>query len=492
MIKKYLEFINEELEILLESNIAYSDSFKKVLSKIDSPLSKSLLDLENKDFNTASNYFDMLLTKNDTITFIPDRKAQEILGDTKEIVRYIGNGGGFLRHVESNAKLFAKLGYEPKEKEPYRANAADIGEVIAKVTSDQSGKTYAWVKFKRDGEEKGEAVYNVDKLAAVDNRQKEVWVKNRQEMKVGRAIRALLRSAGAEFNEKEIETFVNSYKMTIDKLNDRFSYFEEVKGDDIAHWYFYEHYYERKGTIGNSCMSNVPSEWFDIYTSNPNQVNLVILKSQTDDTKITGRALLWTLPDGKKFMDRIYTINDSDVNLFRDYAKENGWYYKFHNSSTDLALAVGPDDKKVDLGTISIILDKKYYDNFPYLDTLKYFTSGSGLLSNKGDSNSYILEDTEGGYTNNCQRCGGSGRIECEECYGSGEIDCHECNGSGEVKCTTCNGTGNIIDDEGNKVECEECDGAGKVDCEECNGYGKIECEECGGCGEYDCPECNY
>ena len=151
MIKKYLEFINEELEILLESNIAYSDNFKKVLSKIDSPLSKTLLDLENKDFNTASNYFDMLLTKNDTITFIPDRKAQEILGDTKEMVRYIGQGGGFLRHVESNAKLFTKLGYEPKEKEPYHANAADIGEVTAKVTSDQTGKTYAWVKFKREG-----------------------------------------------------------------------------------------------------------------------------------------------------------------------------------------------------------------------------------------------------------------------------------------------------------------------------------------------------
>lgn len=491
MIKKYLEFINEGLEILLESNIAYSDNFKKVLSKINSTLSKSLLDLENKDFNTASNYFDMLLTKNDTITFIPDRKAQEILNDKKETVRYIGNGGGFLRHVESNAKLFAKLGYEPKEKEPYHANPADIGEVIAKVTSDQSGKTYAWVKFKRDDEEKGEAVYNVDKLAAVDNRQKEVWVKNRQEMKVGRAIRALLRSCNIEIKEKEIEGFVNSYKMIIDKLNDRFSYFEVVKGDDIAHWYHYEHYYEGKGTIGNSCMSNVPSEWFDIYTSNPDQVNLVILKSQMDDTKITGRALLWTLPDGKKFMDRIYTINDSDVNLFRDYAKENGWYYKFHNSSTDLALAVGPDDKKVDLGTISITLDKKYYDNFPYLDTLKYFTSGSGLLSNRSNNDSYTLEDTEGGYISDCQRCGGSGRIECEECYGGGEVDCDKCGGSGEINCRNCNGSGEVTDDEGKTSECPDCNGDGTVECDDCYGSGRVDCPECGGRGEYDCPDCN-
>jgi hypothetical protein len=39
--------------------------------------------------------------------------------------------------------------------------------------------------------------------------------------------------------------------------------------------------------------------------------------------------------NGKQFVDRIYTINDSDVQLFRDYSKENGWYAKYHNSSSD-------------------------------------------------------------------------------------------------------------------------------------------------------------
>jgi hypothetical protein len=191
-------------------------------------------------------------------------------------------------------------------------------------------------------------------------------------------------------------------------------------------------------------------------------------------------------------MDRIYTINDSDVNLFRDYAKENGWYYKFHNSSTDLAVVITPEGKQVNLGTIKITLDKKYYDNFPYLDTLKYFTPGSGLLSNGSDGDNYVLEDTEGGYTNDCQRCDGSGRVECEECYASGEVDCSKCHGNGEIDCPRCDGEKEITDEEGNKKECPECDGMGDIVCQRCGGDGKVDCDECDGRGYYDCPECNY
>ena len=118
-------------------------------------------------------------------------------------------------------------------------------------------------------------------------------------------------------------------------MNDRFQYFETITGDDIAYWYNYSNYKERSGTLGSSCMSNVEDYYFDIYTSNPDTCSLVILKSQEDDSKIVGRALLWTLTSGKKFMDRIYTIKDSDVQLFRDWAKENGWYSKYYNNSSD-------------------------------------------------------------------------------------------------------------------------------------------------------------
>ena len=183
--------------------------------------------------------------------------------------------------------------------------------------------------------ELGQGVYNQDKLRLIDTvsaLMREVWSKNRQDIKVGRGARALLRSAGVtDILDKDFEAFVNLFKATIDKLNDKFSYFNVVSGDDIHYWYGSKNYYERRGTLGSSCMAGADESWLEIYTANPNQVSLVIFKSQDDDSKIVGRSLLWTLNDGKKFMDRIYTINDSDVNLFREFAKENGWYAKYHN-----------------------------------------------------------------------------------------------------------------------------------------------------------------
>ena len=64
-------------------------------------------------------------------------------------------------------------------------------------------------------------------------------------------------------------------------------------------------------------------------------------------------------------MDRIYVINDSDVQLFRDYAKENGWYSKYYNNSGADTRAYSPEGGTVDLN-LRITLDKKDYGSFPY------------------------------------------------------------------------------------------------------------------------------
>ena len=45
MIKKYFEFLNESLEFILESEVIYSDKFRLALNKIDSELSKSILEI---------------------------------------------------------------------------------------------------------------------------------------------------------------------------------------------------------------------------------------------------------------------------------------------------------------------------------------------------------------------------------------------------------------------------------------------------------------
>ena len=487
MIKKYLDFINESLEFLLESNIVYSNNFKKVMSKIEHPLAKAILDIENQDHPVRNNYLDVNLKANDKLGFIPDRKAQEILGDTKVYVNFVGSGGGWLRNKEVNQGIFDKLGYTYEEgTNPYDAPSTEVGEVISETTSETSGKKYAWVKFPG-----GQGVYNVEKLRIVDNKEKALWSKGRQEIFVGRGIRALLTSAGIKFLDKDLEEFVNLYKATVDKMNDRFQYFQSVKDHEIGHFYNYRNYKERSGSLGSSCMSNVNPDYFDIYISNPDVCELVILKSEEDDSLIVGRALLWTLSDGKKFMDRIYTIKDSDVQLFRDWAKENGWYSKQYNSSSDSGRAIDPNTgEQVDLGTIVVDIKKGFYEAYPYLDTLKYFKPGNGTLSNRrSGGEEYILEDT-GGELYRCEYCGGSGRQTCYNCDGDGYWECGNCDGDGEVQCDECSGNGHVQDAEGNDTDCDSCGGSGKNTCSRCDGDGRQECGDCDGRGEVTCHEC--
>lgn len=465
MIKKYLDFIKESMDLILESDVVYSDKFRLALSKIENPISKSLLGIENKDLDVRSNYFDLLMDKNDTVSFIPDRRAQQILNDRKETVRFVGRNGGWLTYNKNeageykNKKLFDELGFTPSTDEIVKPEENEIGEVIKKVVSEKSSKTFAWVKFTNT-----DIVINVEKLRSVDETTKLVWSTNRQEIRIGRAIRALLGSADVKFADKEIEDFVNLYKATIDKFNDKFTLFEEVKGDKIGYWYSYRNYYNRNGTLGSSCMSDVNEEYFDIYMSNPDVCSLVIFKSEDDNDKIMGRALLWKIRDGKKFMDRIYTTKDSDVQLFRDYAKENGWYIKRTNGSSGSGGAVAPDGSNVNLD-LTVDIKPGSYDSYPYLDTLKFWNK-SGTLSINNSSGAYVLESTGGDY------------ISCEYCDGSGRRSCYECDGDGSYTCSNCDGDGTVGK------------GDDKEDCPRCDGDGTRECDDCGGSGVVDCPEC--
>ena len=58
---------------------------------------------------------------------------------------------------------------------------------------------------------------------------KSIWSKNRQDIAVGRCIRAIMRKTEDSFTDKEYEVFVNLFKSEIDKLNNKFSYFDIVR-----------------------------------------------------------------------------------------------------------------------------------------------------------------------------------------------------------------------------------------------------------------------
>ena len=506
MLKRYNDFLFESL--INESLVVYGYKFKKLLKGIDSPVAKALIDMESKDLAVANNYIDIDKDDKEKISFIPDRRAQQLVSPENREKYAIYNGGsGFLKHSEANADMFKSLEYEPVGDRCYHPSVGEKGEILKSHTSETSGNTY--VKIQYPG---GITIVNKNNIRFEDVSNLP-FSQNRQTIRIGRGIRGLLSAAKLTFTDAEIEQFVNKYKSEVDKENDVFRDFELVKGSDIAKWYNYETYEHEleRGPLSNSCMADVPSRYFNIYMENPEVCSLLILKTPSGD-KINGRALVWKLsqPD-IIFVDRIYTHNDSDIELFRQYAKKQGWYTKVYNGSSNSDLDVyTPTGAREDLGTFEVKVKAKDYGSYPYLDTLQYLDRDKGLLTTEDDySNAVCLTDTGGGYEgSSCDSCGGDGRVDCyecdsdgrvncEDCDGDGEVDCEDCDGKGEIECGNCDGEGEIDGEkcdecEGKgKIECRTCDGDGEEECGNCNGRGNVECGNCDGNGRVDCPECN-
>lgn len=491
MLRKYKDFLFESL--LLESALIYSDKFKKLIKDIDSPVAKALMDIESKDLKVTNNFIDIAQDK-EQISFIPDRKAQELLNpeNNEKMGTYTGDGG-FLTHGPANKRIFDLLEYEPSG-DMFHPAPGETGEVIKKTKSPTSENIYLKVKFTG-----GVSVVN-QRCIRYDDATKLPFIRNRQTIRVGRGIKGILTSASLKFSDAEIETFVNKYKTEYEKMNDVFKSFELVNGDDIARWYNYREYEfgQSKGPLSNSCMSSVPETYFQIYTKNPDVCQLLILKTDNGE-KIKGRALIWTLkkPDGVIYMDRIYVHNDADVELFRQYAKLKGWFYKSRNESTASGDMIGPDGVLVKSGHIYTIVKSGGYSKYPYLDTLKYYDGEDGQLGTQNGGGCFLLEDTGGGHAGDeeCDCCGGEGRVDCYDCDGSGSERCSNCDGDGDVECGDCDG-GDIECskcDGAGELDCDDCDGAGEVDgerCENCSGKGKITCDRCEGEGEKKCEEC--
>ena len=500
MLKRYNDFIFESL--ITESVVVYSDTFRKLLKNIDSPVARGLEKIETQDLNITNNYIDIDRQDKEKITFVPDRRAQQMMGE-KEKFAYI-TGGGFLTHSGGNQKMFDALGYVPTGDRMYHPQGNEKGEVVKKHVSETSGNTYVLLRFPG-----GESVINQENIRYD---QPDPFAQGRQNIRIGRGIRGILSSGKMQFTDSEIEQFVNKYKSEIEKMNDVFRNFEVVNGDKISYWYDYSNYLHGRdrGPLSNSCMSAVSTRYFDIYTKNPEVCSLLILKDD-EGTKIKGRALVWKLstPD-ITFMDRIYCHADSDMELFRQYSKNQGWYYKSYNGSShdDLDL-IGPDGNETNMGDLTVSVKKGGYNSYPYLDTLQYLDRDNGILSTEEDRSSIYLIDTGGGYegsycdycsgdgTVECGNCDGSGREDCDECGGDGDSECSDCDGDGEVECGSCDGTGEVdgekcVDCDGDgKIECSKCDGDGKIDCDECDGRGTVSCSDCSGDGTRDCPECN-
>jgi len=388
LVLEYHEFISERIlleNLLLESNVVYSPKFKNVLSKMsNNDIAKSLLEIEEQDLDVTANFFDVKIDNDNIVTFTNDRAAQAILRNDKEMVTWTGNRGAWLTNSEANQNIFKRLGYEapPIDTPVYQPNRTEVGEVISKWLSAKTNKTWCYVKF-----ENGEGVYNGERLKdAREELKKKIFTTSRQEIRVGRAIRSLLNAKSLKFTDAEIEVFVNEFRGILSVMNDVFSRFELVNGEELYFWYKRENYeFPRMGNLGSSCQAVGRRDWLEIYIDNPDTVSLLILKSFDQPNKIIGRSLIWNLEDGKKLMDFIYVSKDSDKNVFKEYAKSKNFIIRdeIHNETWVSYLKPKPDG----------------YESYPSIDTMRYWDRNSGKLSNKsftGSSEIYWDNDGEG------------------------------------------------------------------------------------------------
>jgi hypothetical protein len=227
----------------------------------------------------------------------------------------------------------------------------------------------------------------------------------RVNIKVGRFIRKFLKpTAFDEFDIKDsdIEKFVNTWKsyFSFDQKN-----LKIVEGEDIKKYYLEDNYFRpggfKHGSLWNSCMRQSDrNKFMSLYSKNPEKVKMLVLLS--DCGLVRARALLWqdikdfSNPDDSiKFMDRIYTVYDHDVNSFKKWAKQNGYLTKWDQSAKN-ELYVDIDDNPI-RKHLYVILDKHQLRYYPYLDTFKFYDTELGRFSNSQNwSYDYTLVQSSG------------------------------------------------------------------------------------------------
>ena len=223
-----------------------------------------------------------------------------------------------------------------------------------------------------------------------------VWNKNRVPMKIGRFINRVFpkefpanktrAELSADVKAEDVESFTNMFIATVAKHSKQF---EVVSGDQIQHYYNCDNYFKTTGTLGGSCMSSgSKGSFFDIYTKNADKVSMLVLYPEDVKDKIIGRALIWKLdePDGRFYMERVYTADDSDEYMFINYAKEKGYLYKSNQTygyNYDIVDPKSNTTKKVRMAVTLKPVDHEYY---PYTDTMQLYDPETGLITNDVDA----------------------------------------------------------------------------------------------------------
>jgi len=349
---------------------------------------------ENNNLDKIDSFGEFLLEgKKLSVPFVISERLEGVLSEMKHPIakRLIAESKGTTESIEATL-----IDYD-------NVNTGKFTYTVPNKFVDSLDKITG-IKYPPDNFPDRALIYDIMKKNAA------IYEMYRTSIKIGRLVNKLYPNEYKASGKDSIEEFVNRINLI---RNRRFDNFDIVEGDDIIKYYNLSSYdTEALGgsELDNSCMSYPQCGEFLRFYADNKDVKLLILRSEDDKEKIVGRALLWGLsyvnnkPKNRNFMDRVYFIKNYQKQLFVEHAENNGWYHKEtqHSSADDPIW--NPDTnlfENLKLKTKATFKESST-DQYPYLDTLKWFYVDEGFLSNtveyKENGDVYYLEDIDGNY----------------------------------------------------------------------------------------------
>jgi len=270
-------------------------------------------------------------------------------------------------HVERSDAFKSFLNHSPDSAELY-----ELKNAMMKAESDISfidlGKTNDTITFLQ---------YSKSKL--VNN----FYYNNfRQTMKIGKFVSKMYKDSGKKDYQRHIESIVNMFKSYMDSKLENYT-FEVISGYDIQKWYLEDNYFNGvNGPLNMSCMRHLECQSkLVMYGEYKDTISMLIMLNEKRE--LLGRALIWKLDDGKKYMDRIYVAYQHNLISFMEYGRKklgiDLFFEEIYNLAASPLLEVTLNGLRDKMG------DRCEY--YPFMDTFKYFYYKMDILCNNRHPN---------------------------------------------------------------------------------------------------------
>jgi hypothetical protein len=214
----------------------------------------------------------------------------------------------------------------------------------------------------------------IDRNTNIELKDEEKWkATGRQKISIGRLVVQVLNKLNIEYTPSDVENFVNEYKALQKKY--RFIIVkDEVSIQRYYHVLSYDSNQDKYNTssLMNSCMRYENKQEYLVFYAIPEVDCKLLVLLNNENNKVVARAIIWEnvmLENGSKikYLDRIYSINDSTEKLVKEYAIKNGYWFKTKQTIESNEISNG--DTIINLPSMKVSIPFELTDNMPYMDT---------------------------------------------------------------------------------------------------------------------------